>query len=248
MRAKDTANHVYASLRKEILSLHIVPGQTMREQDICERFEASRTPVHVALERLCDAGLLEFIPYKGVRATLLKFSHIYQIIMMRTVLETKVLKEFALQGDLFAFERCHHTLRNQRILLASNQFEPSAFYSLDSALHQIWFNEVGFPLFWDVIQDSEVYYTRFRMLDIVEMQNFKEIVQEHAVLLSLLETQQYDQMEGVITYHLFGGIRRMQHILQSDLGSYFSDEQTIASHLDRILSLKRPQCLSEIIA
>ena len=27
MRAKDTANHVYASLRKEILALTIVPGQ-----------------------------------------------------------------------------------------------------------------------------------------------------------------------------------------------------------------------------
>jgi len=245
MRAKDTANHVYASLRKEILALTIVPGQLMREQDICERFEASRTPVHVALERLCDAGLLEFAPYKGVRATLLKFSHIYQTILMRTILETKVHIDFSQQADPFALERCHHCLRNQEILLASDQFEPSAFYALDSALHQTWFDEAGFPLFWDAIQDSEVYYTRFRMLDIVEMHNFKEIIQEHAVLLSLLETQQYDQVEGVITYHLFGGISRMRHILQSDLGSYFSDAQTIGSYLDRVLSFSRPDCLSE---
>ncbi|NLE14870.1 MAG: GntR family transcriptional regulator [Spirochaetales bacterium] len=245
MRAKDTANHVYASLRKEILDLTIVPGQLMREQDICERFEASRTPVHVALERLCDAGLLEFVPYKGVRATLLKFSHIYQTILMRTILETKVLIEFSQQADPFALERCQHCLRNQEILLASDQFEPSAFYALDSALHQTWFEETGFPLFWDAIQDSEVYYTRFRMLDIVQVHNFKEIVQEHAVLLSLLETQRYDQVEGVITYHLFGGIRRMQHILQSDLGSYFSDAQNIGSYLDRVLSFGRPDCLSE---
>ncbi|NLA98707.1 MAG: GntR family transcriptional regulator [Spirochaetales bacterium] len=245
MRAKDTANHVYASLRKEILGLDIVPGQLMREQDICERFEASRTPVHVALERLCDTGLLEFVPYKGVRATLLKFSHIYQIILMRTVLETKVLIDFARKADPFALERCHHSLRNQGILLASDQFEPAAFYALDSQLHQTWFDEVGFPLFWDAIQDSEVYYTRFRMLDIVEMHNFKEIVQEHAVLLSLLESQQYDHIEGVLTYHLFGGIRRMQHVLQTDLGSYFSDAQNIGSYLDRVLSFERPDCLSE---
>jgi len=245
MRAKDTANHVYTSLRKEILNLTIVPAQMMREQYSCDRFEASRTPVHVALERLCDAGLLEFVPYKGVRATLLKFSFIYQIIMMRTVLETKVLTQFSQKADPFALERCRHMLRNQEILLASDQFEPSVFYAIDSALHQTWFNEVGFPLFWDAIQDSEVYYTRFRMLDIVEMHHFKEIVQEHAVLLSLLETQQYDQMEGVITYHLFGGIRRMQHMLQSDLSSYFSDAQTIGSYLDRVLSFKRPDCLSE---
>ncbi len=245
MRAKDTANHVYASLRKEILGLQIVPGQIMREQDICERFEASRTPVHVALERLCDAGLLEFVPYKGVRATLLKFSHIYQIILMRTVLETKVLNEFARKADLFAMEHCQHSLRKQGILLASERFEPAAFYALDSELHQRWFDGVGFPLFWDTIQDSEVYYTRFRMLDIVEMHNFREIVQEHAVLLSLLENQRYDQMEAVITYHLFGGIRRMQHVLQSDLGSYFSDAQNIGSYLERVLSFKRPDCLSE---
>lgn len=245
MRTKDTANQVYATLRKEILSLRIAPGELMREMDICDRFEASRTPVHVALERLCDAGLLEFVPYKGVKATLLRFSTIYQTILMRTVLETRVLKDFSRQVDPFVLERCRHSLRNQTILLSSDRFEPSFFYSLDSALHEIWFQETGLPLFWEVIQNSEVYYTRFRMLDIVEIQNFQEIVHEHEVLLNLLEQKQFDQIEALITYHLLGGIRRMQNILESDLRSYFSDAQTIGTYLEQGLAVKRPDCLSE---
>ncbi|MGE4583428.1 MAG: GntR family transcriptional regulator [Sphaerochaeta sp.] len=244
MRSKDTTNLIYSSLRRQIISLDIRPGQLVREQDICDRFEASRTPVHTALERLCDAGLMEFVPYKGVRSTLLRFADIYQWILMRVTLETKVIADFAKQGDAFALERGSHIVRNQEILLSQDTFEASRFYALDSELHQRWFTEMGLPLFWQVIQDSEVYYTRFRMLDIVEIHNFKEILKEHKVLLSLIESQAYTQMEEVVKYHLFGGIRRMQTSLRQELASYFSDAEDIGTYLDKALAVRRPDCLT----
>ncbi|MGH0052648.1 MAG: GntR family transcriptional regulator, partial [Sphaerochaetaceae bacterium] len=49
---------VHNTLKREILSLAITPGEMQKEGDLCDRFQASRTPVHAALEKLCDAGLV----------------------------------------------------------------------------------------------------------------------------------------------------------------------------------------------
>ena len=99
MRSKDVTNQVYTTLRTEILNLGIAPGESLREQDLCERFDASRTPVRSALERLSEENLVQFIPYKGAVTTLLHFSDIYQLILMRIVLESKVVVDFARNAD-----------------------------------------------------------------------------------------------------------------------------------------------------
>ncbi|MGH0054077.1 MAG: FCD domain-containing protein, partial [Sphaerochaetaceae bacterium] len=192
----------------------------------------------------CDAGLVEFIPYKGVRATLLSFSDIYQNILMRILLETKALQEFSKKADPFALEQCMHVLRKQNILLGCESFAETAFYELDVELHQIWFAETGLPLFWQIIQDAEISYTRFRMLDMVKMHAFRALVDEHSVLLALIEQQSYEEIKKVITYHLFGGIRRMQQVLQTDLSQYFSDQQDIGLYLEKVQAIKRPLCLN----
>ncbi len=243
MRSRETTNLVYNTLKHEILSLKMKPGELSKEGVFCDRFQASRTPVHAALEKLSDEGLVEFIPYKGVQATLLNFSNIYQNIMMRILLETKVLQEFSLIADPFALERCKHVVRNQIILLEHGNFSDAEFYALDVELHRLWFEESGLPLFWEIIQDAEISYTRFRMLDIVRMHAFKDLVEEHTVMLSLLEQQKLQEIEQVVTYHLFGGIRRMASVLQTDLCIYFSDCKDITRYLTKVCAIEKPQSL-----
>lgn len=245
MRSKDITNLVYTTLHHDILNLNILPGESLREGDLCTRFQASRTPVRAALERLSDENLVQFVPYKGAQATLLSFSDIYQLILMRIVLESKVVVDFSHQADLFALEKCRHTLRNQQILLQSPRFEASHFYSLDSQLHQIWFNQTKVPLFWQVIQDAEVHYTRFRMLDIVRIQNFQQIVDEHLCLLQAIEEKREQQIQDILQYHLLGGIRRMAKVLQTDAAPYFNDREDIGSYIEKIEAIAKPTGLAQ---
>lgn len=242
-RSKDIASHIYTSLRRDILALEIKPGQILSESQLCDQYAASRTPVHVALQRLSDTGLLEIIPYKGVRASLLRFSDIRQSIVMRVVLETKALSDFMKVADPFALEECNHTLRKQQIVLDSAMLKASDFYALDSELHKIWFTHSGLPKIWEVIQESEVYYTRFRMLDIVQIHNFKEIVHEHEVLLDLMKQHDEDGVAQLVNYHLFGGIRRMKDQLLHGLSDYFEDGEEMKGSLEKIKDIQRPAFL-----
>lgn len=49
---------VYDALRREILSLHLAPGQLLDEMTLAERFDMSRSPVREALIRLGSDGLV----------------------------------------------------------------------------------------------------------------------------------------------------------------------------------------------
>jgi DNA-binding GntR family transcriptional regulator len=236
---KDIAETIYAKLRTEILDLSIMPGQEMSESSICERFNASRTPVHVALRRLADKGLIEFVPYKGVRASLLRFDDIRQMIHMRCILETDTIEHFIDIADPYSIEDCIHNLRKQQIMLSSPDFTPPAFFSQDSLLHQTWFVRAGIPKIWEGIQDSEVYYTRFRMLDIVEMHQFREIVSEHEQLLELVREGKKEPVRQLITHHLFGGIRRMSDKLGNEFAPYFEDFEYMKGFLETADNLGR---------
>ena len=47
-----SSDHIYHVLRQEILSLELLPGTQMREEDLAGRFGVSRTPVRSAISRL----------------------------------------------------------------------------------------------------------------------------------------------------------------------------------------------------
>ncbi len=52
------AVRVYDSLREDILSLEIPPGELLDEVQIGRRFDLSRSPVREALIRLASEGLV----------------------------------------------------------------------------------------------------------------------------------------------------------------------------------------------
>jgi len=68
MEAKNSASrgeYVYETLKAEMLSLNLKPGQAISENEICARFEVSRTPVREALRRLQEQGLCGPSPIPG---------------------------------------------------------------------------------------------------------------------------------------------------------------------------------------
>ena len=53
---KNRGELVFETLKREILDLELKPGQMISENEICERFGVSRTPVREAVRRLQERG------------------------------------------------------------------------------------------------------------------------------------------------------------------------------------------------
>ncbi|EPJ43662.1 MAG: hypothetical protein OFPII_40230 [Osedax symbiont Rs1] len=61
----EGANRIFNTLREEILSLDLSPGQPVDEVGLAERFGVSRSPVREALVRLASKGLVNTLPNKS---------------------------------------------------------------------------------------------------------------------------------------------------------------------------------------
>jgi len=67
---------VYEALRRAIICLEIEPGTMLEEEQLCERYKVSRTPVREALIRLSSEGLVEGQPNRGVRVAALQLADV----------------------------------------------------------------------------------------------------------------------------------------------------------------------------
>ncbi len=79
--------YAYERLRADIRDGTLSPGSRVREKDVAERLEISRTPVREALRRLEADGFLTFEPHRGMVVVQLDHQSIMELYAMREVLE-----------------------------------------------------------------------------------------------------------------------------------------------------------------
>ncbi|MDO4269110.1 MAG: GntR family transcriptional regulator [Eubacteriales bacterium] len=221
---KNRGEYVFDMLKQAILSLELKPGQAISENEICARFEVSRTPVREALRRLQEQGFVNTVPYSGTCVSLLNLDDIRQMIYMRVGVELMVMRDFMAVATPLLYEEIRHQIRLQELMIREPGFEPEDFYRMDAQMHMLWFQETGYAKLWDFVQAQQVNYTRFRMLDFVTETDFTRIIREHTALLELMEAGDEKGLEQTLKDHLFISMTRMKYAIEVEYKDYF--EQT----------------------
>ncbi|MDR1663612.1 MAG: GntR family transcriptional regulator [Clostridiales bacterium] len=222
MSAAMSSAEIFKILENEIITLQIKPGELLSENALCLRFGVSRSPIRSVLQELRISGLVTVTPYKGTQVTRMDFNIINQLIYQRMAVESFVIEDFIKSINHFEIEKIRHCIEASRRLLKNADFSAKQFYLLDSQLHEIWFRAVRKEYLWECIQKLDCHYTRFRMLDIVEIKNFEAIVSEHEDILSALENKKISAIRDLMQIHLFGGITRLGSLIFNDLKEYFT--------------------------
>ena len=115
--AQPKADFAADRLRDAILSCQLMPGQTVSEQDLCERFQLGRAGIRNALAQLSASGLVEALARKGWRVSPITPQQIRDLCAARRGLEPALLdgahstKE---TGRLAHLASVIETLRGQR--------------------------------------------------------------------------------------------------------------------------------------
>lgn len=221
---KSRGEMVGETLKQEILDLRLKPGQMISENDVCERFGVSRTPVREALRLLQEQGFVETVPYRGTYVTLLSLDNIKQMIYMRVAVETMVLRDFIAVQSPMVMEDIRHQIAKQQALIQEKDFEPEQFYRMDAKMHSIWFTAVRRQKLWEMLQAQQLHYTRFRMLDFITETDFTRIIGEHKELFGLIEARDERGVEASLKEHLYYSMKRMRKSIEVDYKDYFEEE------------------------
>ena len=221
---KSRGEMVGETLKQEILDLRLKPGQMISENDVCDRFGVSRTPVREALRLLQEQGFVETVPYRGTYVTLLSLDNIKQMIYMRVAVETMVLRDFLEVRTPMVIEDIRHSIAQQRAIIREPGFEPEQFYRMDAQMHSIWFTAVRRQKLWEMLQAQQLHYTRFRMLDFITETDFTRIIGEHKELFGLIEARDERGVEASLKEHLYYSMKRMRKSIEVDYKDYFEEE------------------------
>jgi DNA-binding GntR family transcriptional regulator len=86
---------IYQSLRKDILTCRLPPGAELREQELAQQFEVSKSPVRDALQHLVRERLVTVMPRQGYRVSPVSMSDAHDMFAFRQVLELACIAEAA---------------------------------------------------------------------------------------------------------------------------------------------------------
>jgi DNA-binding GntR family transcriptional regulator len=76
------------ALRNMIAQGDLAPGEWLRQERLAEKLNVSYTPIREALKQLEAEGLVEHIPYRGVRVAAFAVEDVLDIYTMRAQLES----------------------------------------------------------------------------------------------------------------------------------------------------------------
>src|SRR6202020_2778370 len=86
-------DNVYESLRADILTCRLAPGDDMREQELAERYAVSRQPVREALLRLEREHLVTVQPRQGYGPNPIALSAARALLRFRRAREPACVSE-----------------------------------------------------------------------------------------------------------------------------------------------------------
>lgn len=219
-------DEIYQILETELVSLTLKPGDVISENSLCQRFLVSRTPIRSVLQRLEQNGFLNIIPHKGTVVTPIDLDIANQMIYERVALETMVLRDFTKSASPTDIAKTHYyyeqmldTAKNYDDLVC---FNINVFLAADLKMHEAWFLAMDKSYLWERMIAPHPDYSRFIRLDIIGAKNVPDVLAEHKRMLEIIEQKKLDEIEPLLSHHLYGGVRRLgAGLFSEEYSAYF---------------------------
>ena len=195
----SASTRIATSLRAQILSGELSPGERLRQEDIAEEFGASRQPVRDALKSLESDGLVTLIVNAGAWVAKLSEEECVDAYQIRERLEPLLISQSIpnlSESDLKRLEQ----LVNQ--MIESTEIED--FLHLDREFHLLSYAGAKAGLLSETVErlwnTTQHYRRAFAQL---QRGNSMQVTHlEHQLLLEAIKDRNTDQAEMALVGHI----------------------------------------------
>ena len=94
---------IYSALRRKIIRGEYEQGEIIREADVAQEFQVSRTPVREVFQNLQSDKLITLLPYRGAQVTFIELEFFFQTAAVKQNLEemaTRLAARWATESDV----------------------------------------------------------------------------------------------------------------------------------------------------
>ena len=194
-----TTRAIYAALRREIVTLALMPGTKLSENELSLRFGTSRGPVREALIRLGEDGLIDVMPQRGSFVGRLSLPDIERARFVREALEIAVVRRAAESGLPH-----RHRLAAEASLEAQGTagIDAETFIDLDDAFHAGFADGIGLAGVWAIIEREKTQFDRIRFLSLPAATPIPVLIAQHRAILATVLDRDAAAAERAVRDHM----------------------------------------------
>ncbi|MFS2016959.1 GntR family transcriptional regulator [Massilia sp. CT11-108] len=196
----SASRRVYLCLRRRIVEMDMLPGTRVVERDIAEEFGTSRTPVHEAVQRLADEGLIEIVPRSGTFVSRIPLDALDEANLVRHALETAIIEKAAERVGPDDMARLRAILAEQEAAITANDF--GTFHRTDERFHALLAELSGYPGVWPIIQQAKTQMDRYRQLTLPLEGRMAGVLEEHRSVVDAIEARDPARAVAAMREHL----------------------------------------------
>jgi len=191
---------VHSTLHHLIVHCVLPPGSPIREKDLSEQMEVSRTPIREALLQLEKEGLVEIYPQSGTRISKISMEEVRESHFIREAMESATVRFAAQQGDSELHKQLNTRL--QEFEAALGTAETDLLFELDELFHKT-IAEFRFQnRLWKITNIAKSHMDRVRHLTLPLPKRIYEIADEHQRVTDCIIQHQPEEAVRAIQDHL----------------------------------------------
>lgn len=196
---QNLSESIHTQLKRMIFDFVLLPGDLFSETDIAERFDASRTPVREALQRLRREGYVEVHFRSGWQVKPFDFRVIEQLYDVRIVLECAALDRLCAMpelpdaiGELSRFWQVPREERSHDEALSED----------DEAFHMALVVAAGNEEMARIYRDISERIHIVRRLDFTHVSRIEATYDEHGAILHAIVQRRGERAKQLMSTHI----------------------------------------------
>ncbi len=221
---RETASdYALRVIRNNIVSLNLVPGSLVSENELAKELGISRTPVREALIELSKIKLVEIYPQKGSCISLINHQLVEEARFVRLLLESAIVEEaceLASAKDILLLEE---NIRLQEMYQGENYEDKQL--KLDNEFHELLFTICNKQFTYNLLTGMMTHFDRVRRLSLSVVRDSK-ILADHKNLVDSIKRKDSQAAREIITKHL-SRYQLDEEELRKNYGDYFKNQPSV---------------------
>lgn len=189
-------------LREMIMQGELRPGEKVPEEQLCERFGVSRTPIREALKVLAAEGALEILPHRGAivsRVTEEQIAELFPIMASLERLAGGLACERATAEDIRRFKDLH-----EQMMSAYAANDERGYLRFNRLIHETFFEIARNATLAAFYQQILTRINACRFVVRKKPEHWRTAVAEHEEMVRLLEARDGAKLAELLERHVTG--------------------------------------------
>lgn len=207
------ADQLIETLRNDIRTGALRPGDQLEEAALAERFGVSRTPVREAVRSLVDSGLLETRPRKGALVRTLSAKEIIDLFEVAAELEGMACRLAAERLTAQKVDAMQETLAACEAAAQAN--DQNAYAKANLSFHDTIHQAAGNNRLIEQIEQLSGHINPYRALPYGMRGRLQKSTEEHARILEAILANDGLQADELMRDHMMLQGQRLPLILEA---------------------------------